>query len=82
MILMAVFFHLGPVANAVSGCAITASDNLTNFFPEFIGQLGQTKAGWLWKILYLGGGFQLGTSGPPLLVLFVVVPWIGVMMAG
>ena len=37
---------------------------------------------WLLKVLYFGGGFQLGDGGPPLLVLFVIVPWIGVMMAG
>ncbi|MEP6572069.1 MAG: heparan-alpha-glucosaminide N-acetyltransferase domain-containing protein [Gemmatimonadota bacterium] len=82
MVLMAALIYLGPVANAVGGCAIIAFHNVTNFFPEFMGQLGQTKAGWLWKILYLGGGFELGASGPPLLVLFVIVPWIGVMMAG
>jgi len=25
---------------------------------------------------------ELGSSGPPLLILYVIVPWIGVMMAG
>jgi hypothetical protein len=33
-------------------------------------------------VLYLGGGFKVGSGGPPLLVLFVIVPWIGVMAAG
>jgi hypothetical protein len=38
--------------------------------------------GWLLQVLYFGGVFKLGASGPPLFVLFVIVPWIGVMMAG
>jgi uncharacterized membrane protein len=37
----------------------------------------------LFKVLYLGEGFSLvGADGPPLLVLFVIIPWIGVMAAG
>jgi uncharacterized membrane protein len=36
----------------------------------------------LFKVLYLGEGFDVGKGGPPLLVLFVIVPWIGVMAAG
>jgi uncharacterized membrane protein len=37
----------------------------------------------LFNVLYLNGGFSLiGKDGPPLLVLFVIVPWVGVMAAG
>jgi uncharacterized membrane protein len=36
----------------------------------------------LLKVLYLGQGFDVGKGGPPLLVLFVIIPWIGVMAAG
>lgn len=36
----------------------------------------------IFKVLYLGDGFTIGKDGPPLLVLFVIVPWIGVMAAG
>jgi uncharacterized membrane protein len=36
----------------------------------------------LFKVLYLGEGFTIGKGGPPLLVLFVIIPWIGVMAAG
>jgi uncharacterized membrane protein len=36
----------------------------------------------IFKVLYLGEGFSIGKAGPPLLVLFVIVPWIGVMAAG
>lgn len=34
------------------------------------------------QILYTGGAFTLGANGPPLLILFVIVPWIAVMAAG
>ena len=36
----------------------------------------------LFQVLYLNGGFSVGANGPPLMVLFVIVPWIGVMAAG
>jgi uncharacterized membrane protein len=36
----------------------------------------------IFKVLYLGDGFSVGRDGPPLLVLFVIIPWIGVMAAG
>jgi uncharacterized membrane protein len=36
----------------------------------------------VFKVLYLGDGFSIGQGGPPLLVLFVIIPWIGVMAAG
>ena len=36
----------------------------------------------LFNVLYLNGGFTIGAGGPPMLVLFVIVPWIGVMAAG
>ena len=44
--------------------------------------MGEAGPNALLKILYFGGAVQLGSDGPPLLVLFVIVPWIGVMMAG
>ncbi|HEV8410491.1 MAG TPA: heparan-alpha-glucosaminide N-acetyltransferase domain-containing protein [Gemmatimonadaceae bacterium] len=37
----------------------------------------------LFQVLYLNGGFSIvGADGPPMLVLFVIIPWIGVMAAG
>ena len=39
----------------------------------------------LWKILYIGffaGPIQLGADGAQLVVLYSIVPWIGVMAAG
>ena len=34
------------------------------------------------NFLYLGGEVRLGTNGPPFAVLYVIVPWIGVMATG
>jgi uncharacterized membrane protein len=71
MILMAALVHLSPRANAIAGVAVVALHNL----------LGGPLAGLtgpLAPVLYEGG--PVGDS--PLIVLFVLVPWIGVMMAG
>lgn len=43
----------------------------------------QSSVAWLWQIFYFGGAFRIGgADGLPLLILFVIVPWIGVMAAG
>jgi len=37
---------------------------------------------WLAKVLYFGGPIQLGAHGPTLMVLYSLVPWVGVMALG
>lgn len=76
MILMAGLVKLRPRAVGAIGVAIIALHNLvmpwlTNHVP-----LGE-----LWKILYIG--FWNGpVNGTPLIVLYSIIPWIGVMAAG
>jgi uncharacterized membrane protein len=82
MILMAALVHLSVMANAVAGGAIILLHNLLDYAPAFKESLGAGALSAVWKVLYLGGGFELWKGGPPLLVLFVIVPWIGVMMTG
>jgi uncharacterized membrane protein len=82
MVRMAGIIFLPHVAIAVGGIAIIAGHNVTNFFPALQPAMQQGSLSWLWKILYAGGGFQLGEQGPPLSILFVIVPWIGVMAVG
>lgn len=82
MVLLAGLIHLPLAVNAGAGIAIIALHNITDFFPGFMESLDKGPVGWFWDILYLGGGFQVGPHGPPLLVLFVIVPWIAVMMTG
>ena len=83
MVLMAVFSRLPLLFNAIAGVAIVALHNLTNVFQQPLANyFGQAGPNWLLKFLYFGGAVKLGQGGPPLIVLFVVVPWIGLMMAG
>jgi uncharacterized membrane protein len=76
MILMAALVRLRPRTVGVIGVAIIALHNavmpwLTSHVP-----LGE-----LWKILYIGF-FNGPVDGTPLIVLYSIVPWIGVMAAG
>src|SRR5689334_11699911 len=71
MILMAGLVRLPVRAVGAAGVAVIA---LHNLIPPSSG----AAFGPLWPVLYGGGP----VPGTPLLVLFVLVPWIGVMMAG
>jgi len=83
MILMAGLVRLPITAIAISGVAIIALHNVSDFFlPQLERIYASGEPNWLLKILYLGGVVRLGRNGPPLFILFVIVPWIGVMMAG
>lgn len=78
MILMAGLVRLRPAVVGAVGLVIIGAHNLLD------GTLG-TGGGALWSILYAGfwaGPIQLGEGGPSLIVLYSVVPWIGVMAAG
>jgi hypothetical protein len=47
--------------------------------------LDQNRLSGLWKIFYVGffsGPVQFGPDGPSLIVLYSIIPWIGVMAAG
>jgi uncharacterized membrane protein len=52
---------------------------------QLLGSLDQNRWSGLWKILYVGffaGPVQFGPDGPNLIVLYSIIPWIGVMAAG
>ena len=76
MILMAALVKLRPRTIGIIGVAIIGLHNavmgpLINAIP-----LGE-----LWKILYIGP-FNGPVAGTPLIVLYSIIPWIGVMAAG
>jgi len=76
MILMAALVKLRPRTIGIIGVAIIVLHNavmgpLINALP-----LGE-----LWKILYIGF-FNGPVAGTPLIVLYSIIPWIGVMAAG
>jgi uncharacterized membrane protein len=37
---------------------------------------------WLPKMLYYGGAIQFGENGTSLVILYTIIPWVGVMAAG
>lgn len=83
MMLMAAAVYLPVRVIAAIGIAIIALHNVTDLFQGSLQQaFGEAGPHWLLQIVYFGGLVQLGDSGPPLLILYVIVPWIGVMMAG
>ena len=83
MILMAGLIHLPVKFHAIAGIAVIALHNLTDVFEQPIAHYyASSDPNALLKILYFGGVVKLGTSGPPMFVLFVIVPWIAVMMTG
>ncbi len=83
MILMAGLVRLPVRWIGIIGLVIIAGHNLVD---PHLGQLGQSLRGssmaWLLQALYFGGPIQLGAGGPPLIVLYSIIPWIGVMAAG
>ena len=74
MILMAAFSRLSVRTNAIVGGAIVGLHNLLDYAPNAGNSLGP-----IWALLYGGGVVNVGA---PLFILYVIVPWIGVMMLG
>lgn len=85
MILMAGLVYLPLAVVGTIGVAIIALHNLTDAYSFQLGRaLSASSLSWLWQLLYFGGDIGLGggENGPQLAVLYVIVPWIGVMAAG
>jgi uncharacterized membrane protein len=83
MIIMAALVHLPIAVNAVGGVAIIALHNITDIYgPQLERAFGDNGPNWFLKILYFGGAIDFRSNGPTLVILYVLVPWIGVMMAG
>ena len=84
MILMALLVRLPLTVVGAIGVIVIAGHNLLDL-GTWSPTLGGSSLAGLWKILYLGffaGPLTIGDGGPPLLVLYSIVPWIGVMAAG
>jgi uncharacterized membrane protein len=86
MILMAGLIKLPLPLTAAIGVIIIATHNLmdSHLF-QLADGLNNRRFSGLWKILYFGfysGPVQFGANGPYLIVLYSLVPWVGVMAAG
>jgi uncharacterized membrane protein len=86
MILLAGLVKLPLRAVAVIGLVIIAGHNLADaHLGTLVPALSSGSLSGLWKVLYLGfygGPIRFGVDGPNLIVLYSLIPWIGVMVAG
>ena len=74
MILLAALIWLPLPAIAAFALIVIGAHNLIG--PSY------GEHGWLTTLLYFGGPIRLGADGPLLMVLYSIVPWIGVLAAG
>ena len=80
MILLAGLVYLPIAAIATFGLLVVAGHNVMDFItPGLSESVGSNP---IFALLYFGGGFRLGANGPPLVILYSIVPWIGVMATG
>ncbi|MCC7133271.1 MAG: DUF1624 domain-containing protein, partial [Gemmatimonadales bacterium] len=71
-----------PLVAAI-GVLIMAGHNLLDpHRAALTANLATASLGWLWQILYWGGELRIGEGGPRLVILYSLIPWIGVMAAG
>ena len=86
MILMAGLVKLPLSVSAAFGAIIIAAHNLMDSrLWQLADGLNASKFSGLWKILYFGfyaGPLRFGADGPNLIVLYSLIPWIGVMAVG
>src|SRR5688572_3639671 len=82
MLLMSVLVRLSMKAIAIFGLAVIFGQQLVALPALAMSESVRGAIGWIWQFLYFGGDFRLGASGPPISILYSIVPWIGVMAAG
>ena len=83
MVLLAALIWLPTPAIGAFGVAVIVFHNLMDFLSPTAGEaIQQSSLSWLWQILYFGGPIQLGQNGPTLMVLYSIIPWIGVVATG
>jgi uncharacterized membrane protein len=86
MILLAGLSKLPTFAVGIAGILIISCHNVLDpHVGGILSTLDDSISSRLWSILYVGffaGPLKFGSDGPNLIVLYSIVPWIGVMMAG
>jgi uncharacterized membrane protein len=86
MIVLAGLVRLPRAAALLFGVALVAGHNLGDArMGAWVDGLDGNALGALWKILYIGffaGPIRFGEEGPNLIVLYSLVPWMGVMALG
>ncbi len=82
MILMGGLVRLPTRAVGIIGLVIIFGQQLILVATRALPEATRHSATWFLKFLYFGGIVKLGADGPPVAVLYSIVPWIGVMAAG
>ncbi len=87
MVLLALLVRFLPaVSVGVIGVVICATHNLLDSrIGDFVQWANESSFGWLGKLGYLAffaNDVTFGAGGPHLVVLYSIVPWVGVMAAG
>jgi uncharacterized membrane protein len=83
MVMMAGLVWLPTAAIGAIGVVMIAGHNVVDLLAPSIGPaLQHSASAWLFRILYFGGPVELNANGATLMVLYSLVPWIGVMAAG
>ena len=76
MVIMAALVQLPPSVVGMIGLALILGQNLITPLAAVMPQSTQ----WFWQFLYLGGEVKVGPTS--ISILYVIIPWIGVMAAG
>ena len=83
MIALAGAIYLPTIAIATIGLSMIVLHNVADLFRDQLEHaFGDTGPSWLLKMVYFGGSFEIGGSGPPLFILYVLIPWVGLMFTG
>src|SRR4030095_14293942 len=78
MIIMAALVRLKARTVGIIGLIIVLVQQIFARVPQIIPASFQQQFGWFWEFIY-----SSGLDGPPgITILYVIVPWIGVMAAG
>ncbi len=78
MVLLSAFVRLRPLTIAIVGLIIIFGQQAFHYVPSILPQPWQQPFAWFWGFFY-----PSGLQGMPhIAVLFVILPWLGVMMAG
>jgi uncharacterized membrane protein len=75
MIGLALLIRLPVKAVAVFGVGVVVTHNA---WGPLLAPLTEGSSGWFWQVLYFGGPI----GGTPLVVLYSLIPWVGVIAAG
>lgn len=75
---MSAIIYLRPAIVATLGIFVIAFQEIFSLAPKIIPQSAHTSFGYFWEFIY-PSGFE---SWPGITILYVLVPWVGVMATG